>query len=293
MIPHRAKIAITGATGLIGSALCRRFADSGFDVLALARRPELVPRRAPTTAARWDLRETLDPGALEGCEAVIHAAYAVRGRDLRDAALTNEAGARALLAASRSAGVRRLVFLSSMSAHAGANSGYALSKLRVESMLDPARDLVVRPGLVLAREGGLFSRMVATVRTRRVIPLPSGGGQPLQTVHIDDLCSCIFAAVDRALAGAITVASPEVVTLRELLRLVAQRLGRTPRFVPVPAAPVIAALRLAEAVGLSLPATSENLRGLLTLEALDTRPDLERLGVSLRPTAAALEDLLQ
>jgi hypothetical protein len=70
-------------------------------------------------------------------------------------------------------------------------------------VLDPARDLVIRPGLIIAREGrGLFQQMRDTTRRTRLVPLFGGGVQPLQTVHVDDLCEAFARALERGVTGA-------------------------------------------------------------------------------------------
>jgi NAD dependent epimerase/dehydratase family enzyme len=65
-------VAVTGASGLIGTALCRSLASDGHRVLPLVR-------RSPDTAdeIQWDpAAGLLDPGALEGIDAVVHLAGA-------------------------------------------------------------------------------------------------------------------------------------------------------------------------------------------------------------------------
>src|SRR3954454_10709615 len=66
-------VAITGATGLIGTALTRQLEAAGHTVIALVRRP--VERRE--SAVRWDPdRGTIDAASLEGLGAVVHLAGA-------------------------------------------------------------------------------------------------------------------------------------------------------------------------------------------------------------------------
>jgi hypothetical protein len=79
--------------------------------------------------------------------------------------------------------------------------------------------------------------------------------------------------------------------LRDLLGLIASRAGRRPRYLSIPIAPALAGLRMTEALGLRLPASSENLLGLLSLKAVECRGDLERVGVPIRPAARSIADL--
>lgn len=287
-------IAITGATGLLGRALCLHFAAAGWAVRALARREDPALSARGIRTFRCDLPDTLDQSALEGCDALIHAAYTTRHRSLVEARRTNEAGTIRILETAHRLRVGRFVFISSLSAHPQARSYYGQSKLRLESFLDLSRDLAIRPGLVLSNDGGLFSRIAHSIRRSPVIPLFGGGRQPVQTVHIDDCCSAIARAIDLrgGLTGILSVAEPDPITFRHLLSLTADRLGRNPRFLSIPIPPALAALRFAESFGLHLPASSDNLLGLLSLRAADTRPDLQRLGTLIRPVATSIADLL-
>ncbi|HET9480245.1 MAG TPA: NAD(P)-dependent oxidoreductase [Candidatus Polarisedimenticolia bacterium] len=286
-------VAVTGATGFIGRHLCDRFRSAGWDVRALVRDVTAYPFREPGIRTYLcNLPDRLDEEALRSAQVVIHAAYVTRHRSLGEAARVNDAGTSRVLEAARRAGVSRFVFISSQSAHDGALSYYGRSKRALEARLSPDRDLAIRPGLVVGPgQAGLFQRMVETVGRSAIIPLFGGGRQPLQTVHVEDLARAIEAAVEKGLTGVFTIAEPEPTSMRRFLALLAGRLGRRPLFVPVPLAPALAILRLAEAMRLSLPVSSENLLGLRQLRADDTRADLAAIGVPVRSLVASLTAL--
>jgi len=285
-------VAITGAAGFIGRHLCDAFDRKGWEVRALVRRPE--SRRAGfegMRVAECELPDRIDEEGLAGAAAVIHCAYVTRHRDLAEARRVNDLGTRRLLAASRAASVRKFVFISSQSAHEGALSYYGRSKRALESLLGPD-DLIIRPGLVLGGgEAGLFARMSETMRGARVVPLFGGGRQPLQTVHVDDLCDAITTAVERDLGGVLTIAEPEPIEMGAFLRALAARLGRRPLFVPFPITPALALLRLIEAVRLPFPVSSENLLGLRQMQRSETAPDLRKVGVIPRSAVQSLEEI--
>jgi nucleoside-diphosphate-sugar epimerase len=284
-------IAITGAGGMIGSALCHHFAAAGYRVHALSRRPIEDP---PEGAIRFpcDLPDQIAPESLAGCSVVIHGAYVTRAMPRRDAQRINEEGTRRLFELSRKADVERFIFISSVSARPDARSYYGRSKFQLERLLDPRRDLAIRPGFVLAKHAGLFARTVGMIRDHRVIPLPGRGDQPIQTLHIDDLCVAMTAAIEHRVAGIVTVAEPDPIRLRDLLALIAGHLKRRVTFVPMPVPAVLAVIRAAELLRFPLAATSDNLLGLITGRPIDTRPDEQRLGMSVRPATLSLDQLL-
>src|SRR5206468_3138648 len=154
-------VVLPGASGLIGRALSAHLAARGWEVRALVRDPAgFGPPPAGLRVGRCDLPDTLDEALLAGADAVVHAAYATRETDRERARRVNEDGTRRLLEASRRARVPRFVFVSTVAAHPEAPNYYARSKHALEGLCDPGHDLVVRPGLVLAREGhGIFQMM--------------------------------------------------------------------------------------------------------------------------------------
>lgn len=290
----RTSVAVTGATGFIGRHLCEGFRRLGWDVRALARDTSAYPfAEGGIRLFGCDLPDALDERALRGARAVIHCAYVTRHRDLEQARRVNDEGTRRVLMASRAEGVDRFVFISSQSAHPQALSYYGRSKLQLETLMTPGRDLIIRPGLVLGSgKAGLFHRMCDTMRRARVIPLFGGGRQPLQTVHIDDLRAAIFSALEKEITGCFTVAEPAPIEMRRFLQMLAVRLGRRPLFLPVPLTPSLAALRAIEWMRIPFPVSSENLLGLKQMRAVDTTADLETLDVTARPALASLEEIL-
>jgi nucleoside-diphosphate-sugar epimerase len=128
-----------------------------------------------------------------------------------------------------------------------------------------------------------------TMQRLHVVPLFGGGSQPLQTVHVDDVCEALARALERGLTGRLQVAEPDPPTLGGFLRLLARRLGIRCLFVPLPFGPVLATLRGAEAVGIPLPLRSESLLGLRGLRAVDVTEDLRRLGFAVRSAEQSLD----
>lgn len=289
-----AAFAVTGAAGFIGRHLCDALRRLGCDVRAFVRSPSAYPWREPGIRAfSCDLPDRIDAEGLGGAAAVLHLAYVTRHQDREEAYRVNDLGTRRLLSASRDAGVPRFVFISSQSAHDSAASYYGRSKRTLEGLMQEGRDLVLRPGLVLgAGSAGLFERMCETVRRARVIPLFGGGRQPLQTVHVQDLCAAIIAALDRGLSGRFTLAEPEPTSMGDFLKGIAVRLDRRPLFLPFPIGPALAVLRSIEALRIPFPVSSENLLGLRQMRSCDTATDLATIGVRLRPAAESLDEIL-
>lgn len=283
-------VVITGASGFLGRALCERFAAGGWTVRALMRRPAESPfADANITAFECDLPERIDASAFAGADVVIHAAYTTRVADRAQARAVNMRGTAAVLRHARRAGAR-FVFVSSCSAHAGALSYYGRSKYFIESRLDARRDLIVRPGLILGG-GGLFARMCNTLCGSKIVPLFDGGGQPLQTVYLDDLAEAFFVLAGRRQAGLHVVAEAQSVAMRVFLRALTRQFGARPLFVSVPSTCAMPMLRLAETLRLPLPIGTENLLGLRGMIRQVPSPALAENRIRLRSWSESLANL--
>jgi nucleoside-diphosphate-sugar epimerase len=186
--------------------------------------------------------------------------------------------------------VGRIVFISSMSAHADAISLYGRTKLEVEALLDPTRDLAVRPGHIVG-EGGVFWRTAESIARLPCIPLFSDGEERLQTIHLDDVCEGIRRAIELDCSGTLLLSERDPVALRELYAAIALALGKRPRFLRVPGGLALGLLRAAERAGFSLPVSSDNLLGLQRLRAFDVAGDLRRIGLHPRTMRESLAEI--
>lgn len=184
-------LAITGATGFVGSAVLAEALAQGHQVRALARRDQ--PPRAGVEWVRGDLG---DEGALaalvQGADAVIHVAGLTNTPDPAQFDVANVTGTANVLAAVNGAGVKRLVFVSSLSARQPELSRYGASKARAEALVEASRLdwTTVRPPAVY---GPRDIDMLDLFRAAKwgVVPLPPGGATSI--IHADDLAALLVA----------------------------------------------------------------------------------------------------
>jgi nucleoside-diphosphate-sugar epimerase len=287
-VAERPVAVITGANGFIGTHLVEQFSSAGWEVRALVHR-DPGARLPGVSYQTWSLPDPTPPDVLSGADCVIHGAFVKY--DQPAASELNLAGSRRLVAECHAAGVKRTVFLSSMSARAGALSQYGRDKFSLQGEYGGPRELVVRPGLVLGK-GGLFHSLQRFIARGRVVPLVGGGRQLIQTVHVDDLAIAIQAGVRLNLTGVVTVAERHPIPFKELLAETARLLEVRAFFVPVPYAAVDIAMRVAELARVRLPVSSDNLLGLRGLQPYDVSADLERLGIDVRDYRASLHSIL-
>lgn len=282
------RVIVSGATGFLGSALARHLLSHGYEVRGLSRDPSAPP--AGLDDVEWyrcQLPRMVDDAALRDAEVLVHCAFDTRFRGAAEARSVNVEGSAFLFEACRERGVKKIVFISSLSAHEDAISTYGRSKLEVEAMLDPTRDVAIRPGHIVG-EGGIFSRTARSIARLPFIPLFYGGEQLVQTVALEDVCEAIRLTIEKDLTGTLRVAEPEPVRLRDFYGEIARALDRRPRFARLPGGLTLLALQRAEKLGFRLPISSDNLLGLKRLRAFDLTTDIERLGFTPGPMRESL-----
>ena len=255
------RLGITGATGLIGSALCRALIQNNHQVLLLARRPEKARQQFPSAQSIvWDARSgAVEESSLEGLDAVVHLAgepiAAGRWNPKRKKAIRESRveGTRNLVdVLSRLKNSPRVLISGSAIGYYGAGGdepleesdqagGDFLAELcrQWESEAQRAaesgvRVVLLRTGLVLSTEGGALPRMLPPFRMFVGGPLASGR-QWMSWIHIQDQVEAIqYVMAHDDIEGPVNLTAPNPVTNEEFSKTLAKALAR-PALFRVPA----------------------------------------------------------
>jgi nucleoside-diphosphate-sugar epimerase len=282
MTEPRRILAVTGASGYIGTRLCAAALEAGWDVLALSRRP---PAHTRYRFAFYDLAQPVAPGLLGGATALIHLASDTMTPEPN---LQIELNAcRRLLSQAQEAGIR-LVYVSSQTAAPDSPTAYGCTKWSIEQFVLPTGGIVIRPGMVYGgNEAGLFGRLCALVRRLPILPVlwPAPRVQP---IHVDDLIKALLAAADpsSSRAGLFQIADPQPVSFTTFLSAIARDRVRRPRiFLPVPVAVIVPTLKIAARIMKNTRVDLSRVWSLLTLRMMDTAQSTRALGISYRKLA--------
>jgi nucleoside-diphosphate-sugar epimerase len=286
-----ATIIITGANGFIGSELLKYLHSAGNKIIALAR---TKPFECPSDVdfQEYNLLSEVSDEPFKTADFIIHTAYQKYTAECINASEINLKGTQKLLEMSRRHGLKKFVYLSSFSAHSKALSEYGKSKFKIENIFDPAIDLVLKPGLVLGN-GGLFLQMMNILKTRKVIPVFSGGKQLVQTIYIYDLISCIENGLNLNVSGVFPLAEKVPITMKELNQAIAEVLGKKIKICSIHYRLVFLAVSLAELFKMKIPVSRENLLGLRHGITYDTSGVEKVFHIPIRPCKESLKLLVK
>lgn len=256
------RVAVTGASGLLGGNLAVILCDRGDDVVATRRGTSRVQHLdgLPITWAEADLS---DPKALarafDGCEVVYHVAaqVSIRRKATPLMVAANVDGTRNVVEAVRAAGVRRLVHTSTVGAvglsedgkpctesarwnfpEHGMEDGYVRTKHEAETIvLAAARDgldvVVVNPTYMLGPYDAKPSsgQMILELAKGKIPGLTSGGNN---FVDVRDVARGMIAAAERGRSGERYILGGEDLSYAEAFARMAKVIGCAPPRIPLP-----------------------------------------------------------
>ena len=220
-------VAITGATGFVGQAVLDAANRQRIAIRALTRRAQESRGGVTWVEGALSDRPSLDR-LIEGAETMVHIAGLTNAPDPADFHDANVIGTRNLLCACQDAGVRRFVFVSSLSARKPELSRYGASKAEAEKWVR-ASGLdwtILRPPAVY---GPRDSDMLELFRAARfgVVPVPPRGRTSI--IHVDDLAECLLALGAQTGSGEIVEPDdghPSAYEHAELAKLIGRAMGK-------------------------------------------------------------------
>jgi nucleoside-diphosphate-sugar epimerase len=205
---------------------------------------------------------------LEGVDSLLHLAFLPASAQSPKSYEINLAEVQNLVKIAQTSSIQ-IVYFSSMSAHPLAESQYGRHKFEAEEILRNKSVLVIKPGLVIGK-GGMLEKMKGLMLKSPIIPLVSGGKQPIQTLSTDDLCEATYSLMNQNEIGVWSLAEAYPTSVLNLYKAMAEIMQSKPLFLTVPYSLIFAPAYLADKFGVSLPITLENLKGLKKLSSFDT-----------------------
>ena len=314
------RVLVTGASGFVGSAVARCLRERGFAVSCLVRTssPRTNFSGLDVTLVEGDMRDPASvAAAMAGQRFLFHVAadYRLWARDPEEIVRNNLAGARAVMQAARAAGVERIVYTSSvatLSLKAGpsdetrpldpgdAIGAYKRSKVVAEREVERMVREEGLPAVIVNPSTPIGPRDVKPTPTGRIIVEAASGKMPafvdtgLNLVHVEDVARGHLLAFDKGRVGERYVLGGQDATLREMLAVIADLVGRKPPTVALPLGPLFplayAAETIARLTGKEPFLTADALRMSRYKMFFSSAKAQAELGYHARPYREALED---
>jgi NADH dehydrogenase len=194
---------LTGATGLVGSALLSRLVAEGEQVRCLVRDPRrLGAQRVRVQIALGDLT---DPpsfrNAMRGVRTVVHLAASIRDQPRGSIEELNGIATWRMVQAAERAGVERFVFFSALDASTHHRARFFRAKALAEQAVGEAglESIVFAPSIVYA-PGDPWLTLLERLALSPVVPVSGRGRALYQPIWAEDVADCVIAVL-RAGAG--------------------------------------------------------------------------------------------
>ncbi len=292
---------LTGATGLVGSALLPRLLAEGTEVRCLVRDPRrLGPQRVRVQIALGDLA---DPpsfrNALRGVHTVVHLAASIRDQPHGSIEELDGIATWRMVEAAQRQGVERFVFFSAL----GASTHHRTRCLRAKALAEQAvreadvRSIVFAPSIVYA-PGDAWLTLLERLALLPVMPVSGRGRAAFQPIWAEDVAACVIAALrgdgagraDGARHERYELAGPQTLSHSEIVRTLLRSLDRRRPLLHVPTPVVSRALRALERAAGSRAFATWDEAELMETSMTSTRgtADAQALGVQPQPMATVL-----
>lgn len=239
-------VTIVGGSGFVGRHTIKLLASKGYRIRVLAR-DTIAGEFLKTSATIGQIAvehaditrpETLN-GKFAGSDVVINLVSIAYegGRQKFDA--INIAGAKAIAAEAKKAGVKTLVQISALGVERASNTAYGRTKLAGELAVREVfpEVTILRPSLIVGPEDGFFQRFGRMALISPVLPLIAGGKTKFQPVLVTDVAQAILMVITDKQAHSKTfeLVGPKVYSFREMMELLATITKRKFRLVSIPA----------------------------------------------------------
>lgn len=250
------KILITGASGLLGSVLCRQLVLPDVKITAIFRGDNSTKQPGLDYFSLDVSTEDLTKNLPTDIDVVIYLAQSSKFRDFPDSALdvfnVNVAATARLLDYAKQVGVKQFVFASSGGVYGNGTQAFkensaiappgqlgyylgskACGEILVQSYASLFQVTIIRPFFIYGpgqNQNMLIPRLMDSVASGKPISLQGSEGIHINPVHVEDASAAVVAALNIKESATYNIAGPDVMSIRQISEAMGEHLSKAPIF---------------------------------------------------------------
>ena len=267
-------VLVTGASGLVGTHVCRELSKNGWQVRAMVRDPAKAAMSLGQLPVEFRVGDVRDAGslrsALSGCGAAVHLAAIAIEKKGEKYTETNSAATERLISAARAENVQRLIFMSQNGADSKSRFPFLHSKGVAQDSIKTSglAWTILRPSVIFGPEDAFVNVLGRLIRiTPKIFPLPNGGAARFQPIAVDDVARVVRMCLEKkdTVHNIYDLGGSVPLTLRQMTERILAAMGTNRRLLSVPVRLLRPVVAFAQRVLPNPPVTSS----LLDLLSLD------------------------
>ena len=213
------QVLVTGASSVIIQKVCKNLLNNDFQFIGVSRSKNNIASNIYTDWISADLSKQIDLINFSNFQTIIHAAACTHAFSFEEYKKINIDITKAIVTKAKSASIENFIFISSRAAVE--NGGwYAATKLKAEEIVLKSfpNAIIIRPAEIFGgtkQEG--IDALIEKVKNKKNIFYPSGVGDKMYPIQIDDASKYIAKIISNNQSGIYTVNGPEGFTMLELI----------------------------------------------------------------------------
>lgn len=221
------RVLVTGGTGFVGRQILRELRVAGHGTFVLARNPDAAAARGIARELSATIRagDVLNPGSLANAcgdiDAMIHLVGIISEVGEKTFENVHTRGTQHIVAAAKSAGIKRFIQMSALGTRANAVARYHQSKWAAEEIVRSSRLdwTIFRPSIIYGAGDGFVNLFARLSRFSPVVPLIGGGRMKFQPIAVESVAEAFVKSLNepRAIGQTFDLCGPEVLTLVEIV----------------------------------------------------------------------------
>jgi nucleoside-diphosphate-sugar epimerase len=247
------RVFVTGGTGFTGSRLVPLLLKNGYQVRCL-HRPDSDRSSLPQPEIEWVAGDLSDSqtlaSSMKGLDALVNLASLGFGH------------AESILRATREAGMRRAVFISTTAIYTQLDARSKSVRLAAEHSIQTSEldYTILRPTMIYGspRDRNMW-RQIRFLRLSPIVPVFGDGAHLQQPIYVDDVARAVVSCLstDQTVAKSYNIAGKFPLTYNDLVDTITCSLRKRVWKIYIPSAPVVLLLKLFERFHVPLPIKSE------------------------------------